>query len=65
MEIRLNQKSEIQINFDGIWRNLVVFSDSCPYGKFGYKTGAKKPFNPFFFIQNESHIKTIQSFISN
>ena len=53
-DFRLNKNSNIQVKVDKKWRNLITFTDDCPYGKYGYKmSGVKKPFDPYVFFKNE------------
>ena len=53
-DFRLNEKGNVQINVSGKWHNLVIFSEDCPYGKYGYKmTGVNKAFNNYMFFKNE------------
>ena len=54
IDFRLNEKGNVQINVSGKWNNLVIFSEDCPYGKYGYKmTGVNKAFNNYMFFKNE------------
>lgn len=61
-DFRIGQNTQIKV--DNSWKNLVVFSEDCPYGKYGYKTNAKKPFNPYFFFNEIDTIK-INDFLNN
>lgn len=62
-DFRLNKNSNIQVKADGRWRNLIIFTDDCPYGKYGYKmSGVKKPFNPYVFFDNED-IEKIETYL--
>ena len=52
-DFRLNEKGNVKINVSGKWNNLVIFSEDCPYGKYGYKmTGVNKAFNNYIFFKN-------------
>ena len=62
-DFRLNKNSNIQVKADGRWRNLIIFTDDCPYGKYGYKkSGVNKAFNPYVFFKNED-IEKIETFL--
>ena len=62
-DFRLNKNSNIQVKADGRWRNLIIFTDDCPHGKYGYKmSGVKKPFDPYVFFKNED-IEKIETYL--
>jgi len=62
-DFRLNKNSNIQVKADGRWRNLIIFTDDCPYGKYGYKmSGVNKAFNPYVFFKNED-IEKIETYL--
>lgn len=61
-DFRITNKLQVQVNI-GKWVDLIVFNDTCPYGKYGYKTKVKKPFNPYVFF-NTSECETIQKFLA-
>jgi len=62
-DFRLNKNSKIQVKADGKWRNLITFTDDCPYGKYGYKmSGVNRAFNPHVFFKNED-IEKIETYL--
>ena len=62
-DFRLNKNSNIQVKAGGKWRNLITFTDDCPYGKYGYKmSGVKKPFDPYVFFRNED-VEKIETYL--
>lgn len=57
-DFRLNKNSNIQVKVSEKWYNLVIFTEDCPYGKYGYKTTRfNKAFNPYIFFNNDDVIK--------
>ena len=63
-DFRLNKNSNTQVKTDGKWYNLIIFTDDCPYGKYGYKKSeTNKVFNPYVFFNNEDAVK-IETYIN-
>ena len=51
---RLDKNNNIQVKVGEKWHNLIIFTDDCPHGKYGYKmSGVNKAFNPYVFFKNE------------
>ena len=62
-DFRLNKNSNIQVKAGGKWRNLITFTDDCPYGKYGYKmSGVNKAFNPYVFFDNDD-VEKIEAYL--
>lgn len=63
-DFRINQKNAIQVWVNSKWYNLIIFTDDCPYGKYGYKLrNVKKPFNPYEFFSGED-VEKIESYLN-
>ncbi len=62
-DFRLNKNSNIQVKVGKKWRNLIIFTDDCPYGKYGYKkSGVNKAFNPYVFFDNDD-VEKIEAYL--
>ena len=70
-DFRLNKNSTIQVKVHEEWHNLLIFTDNCPLGKYGYKILETNKvfnpyvvFNPYIFFNNEDVIK-IETYLNN